>query len=290
MRQTIESALNSLKENSSDAEIAFFGGSFTAIDRAYMRSLLDATVPYIDRFLGIRVSTRPDAIDDEALSLLRYYHVTSVELGAQSMDDTVLSLNDRGHTADDVRRSSSLIRSYGMELGLQMMTGLYGSTALSDIETAQKLIALSPDTVRIYPTIVMRYTRLCEMYERGLYSPPPLDSAVQLCAHLMTMFSNAHIRVIRVGLHDTAELRRDMVAGPYHPAFRELCESRMMLVTLLSLLNGRERGSYTVAVHPRDVSKLIGHKRQNLRILHDNGYDVRVIQDAAVPITTPVLR
>lgn len=244
-----------------------------------MCSLLDAAAPYITRFRGIRISTRPDAIDDEVLSLLKHYGVTSIELGAQSMNDTVLSMNGRGHGANDVRRAASMIREHGFELGLQMMTGLYGSSDDLDRYTAHEFIKLCPDTVRIYPTIVMRHTRLGELYSAGLYEPQRLYSAVELCAELMTLFDDSGIRVIRVGLHDTPTLRRDMLAGPYHPAFRELCESRILLDTALSLLRDKPAGCYTLAVHPRSRSKLTGNKKSNLAALSERGYAIQIIED-----------
>ena len=249
-----------------------------------MCSLLDATKPYLNRFKGIRLSTRPDAIDDEVLTLLKSCRVTAIELGAQSMNDTVLSANDRGHTADDVRSASELIRSYDIELGLQMMTGLYMSNDALDRFTAEEFIRLDPATVRIYPTVVMRGTRLGELYEAGLYQPQTLDSAVDLCADLLTLFGEHDIRVIRVGLHDTDTLRRDMLAGPYHPAFRELCESRLMLRRLTALLQDKPYGDYTVSVHPRSRSKLTGNKKANINALKESGYHITVIEDSTIPV------
>ncbi|MDE6723569.1 MAG: radical SAM protein, partial [Eubacterium sp.] len=157
-------------------EIAFFGGSFTAIKRDYMISLLEAAKPYIEsgRVKGIRCSTRPDAVDDEVLSLLKSYGVTAVELGAQSMNDMVLSANLRGHTADDVRNASKLIQKYGFELGLQMMTDLYLSSPEMDIETAKEIIKLNPDTVRIYPTVTLKNTYLEKLMHEGKYTPSSL--------------------------------------------------------------------------------------------------------------------
>ncbi len=152
-----------------NSEIAFFGGSFTAIDRDYMTYLLESAYPYVREglFGGIRCSTRPDAIDEEILSILKKYGVTAIELGAQSMSDHVLAMNERGHTAEDVVRASSLIRENGFELGLQMMTGLYGSDNETDIRTAKQLIALKPDTARIYPTVVLEHTHLADLYRSG---------------------------------------------------------------------------------------------------------------------------
>lgn len=247
-----------------------------------MLSLLEAAKPYMDRFRGIRISTRPDCIDEEILTLLKRYYVTSIELGAQSMSDEVLLANDRGHTADDVVRASRLIKAHGFELGLQMMTGLYMSSDELDRYTAERFIELRPDTVRIYPTIVMRGTRLGELYLTGAYRPQELDPAVELCAGLMTRFENENIRVIRVGLHDTETLRRDMLAGPYHPAFRELCESRIMLEKLIGLLDGRPKGAVRVAVNPRSRSKLAGNKKKNLTALREKGYALDIVEDDTI--------
>lgn len=279
VKDAIETALISLKENSIHSEIAFFGGSFTAIDREYMISLLDATVPYIERFQGIRISTRPDCIDEEVLSLLQPYRVTSIELGAQSMSDKVLSANDRGHTADDVRSASQLIKSYGFALGLQMMTGLYQSTPESDIATAEAFIALQPATARIYPTIVMKGTRLGELYEAGVYQPQDLNSSVELCSKLIRLFEENNVRVIRVGLHDSESLKENCLAGPYHPAFKELCESRIMLEKAISLLSDKEKGKYTLCVHPKCRSKMTGNRKGNLIALKDLGYEITVMED-----------
>ncbi|MBQ3264991.1 MAG: radical SAM protein [Ruminococcus sp.] len=282
VRSAIETALDSLKENSVHSEIAFFGGSFTAIDRKYMRSLLGAAALYIDRFKGIRISTRPDCIDEEILSLLKTYHVTAIELGAQSMDDTVLLKNDRGHSAADVRRASALIKRHCFELGLQMMTGLYGSTPESDAATAKAFIELHPDTVRIYPTIVMKGTRLGELYEEGTYQPQSLNSAVELCAKLIELFTANGVRVIRVGLHDSESLKENRLAGPYHPAFRELCESRIMLEKAVTLLRNKEKGKYTLRVHPKCRSKMTGNQKANLVALRERGYEIAMIEDERI--------
>ena len=161
-----ETALQSLGSRAAEAEIAFFGGSFTAIDRGYMLRLLDAARPYVraGKVRGIRLSTRPDAVEPEVLSLLREYGVTTIELGAQSMDDRVLELNGRGHTADQVRRAACRVREMDFSLGLQMMTGLPGDTPEGAWYTARELAALSPAEVRIYPTVVLDGTRMGEWY------------------------------------------------------------------------------------------------------------------------------
>lgn len=274
------SALNSLKENSVNAEIAFFGGSFTAIDREYMLELLDATKDYIDKFKGIRISTRPDYINDEILMLLKKYKVTSIELGAQSMCDDVLNNNKRGHSAQDVIDASKLIKSYGFSLGLQMMTGLYKSDDEKDLITAEKFIEIKPDTVRIYPTIVMKNTDLHRLYEAGEYVNSDLESTVNLCAKLITMFEENDINVIRVGLHHSESLTDNSICGPYHPSFRELCESKIMFNKLYDmLLSEKVKSDITVFVSKTSVSKMIGNKRSNLEKFKELGYNLTIIQD-----------
>ena len=225
VREVCRKALGEVK-SPENTEIAFFGGSFTAVPRDYMLELLSAASEFVGegRFSGIRCSTRPDCIDSEVLGILKQYGVTAIELGAQSMSDEVLSANERGHSSDDVRRACGLIREGDFELGLQMMTGLYGSTPDTDRATAAEIAALRPDTVRIYPVVVLKGTKLAELFERGEYVLTPFDDMVKLCAELMGMFISEDIRVIKCGLHASEFVEQDMVAGYYHPAFRELCE------------------------------------------------------------------
>ncbi len=279
VESAIKLSIESLKENTFNAEIAFFGGSFTAIDREYMISLLDATTPYIDRFKGIRISTRPDCIDDEILTLLKKYKVTAIELGAQSMDDAVLTLNNRGHNSICVEKAVAMIKSYDISVGLQMMTGLYGSSVPKDIYTALRFISLKPDTVRIYPTVIMKDTYLEKLYQSGEYQPYSFEETIGLCADLLSLFVDNGVSVIRLGLHHSESLEQNMIAGAYHPAFRELCESRIMLKKALKLLqiNNTDK-EYTLLVSPSCVSKMIGNKRSNIIRLNELGYKVKIVQ------------
>lgn len=281
-----EIAKKSLKDKTNNAEIAFFGGSFTAIDRNYMIELLSAAAPYVRSgdFYGIRISTRPDAINDEILNTLKDYNVTSIELGAQSMNDEVLRLNRRGHTAEDVIKSSKLIHKYGFSLGLQMMTGLYSSSDERDIQTAHALSELSPDTMRIYPTTVLYGTELYELYNNGKYIPPTLENAVNLCAYLLEYFEKKNISVIRLGLHDSESLRENMAAGIFHPAFRELCESRIMYQNTISQLNkfNFENKNFVFTINPKSLSKFVGQKRSNITKLEETGIKLRIDYDSSL--------
>lgn len=267
------------------AQIAFFGGSFTAIPREDMVCLLKAAAPYVQsgNFSGIRVSTRPDAIDREVLEILKTYGVTTVELGAQSMDDAVLNTCRRGHTAKQVVEAAGLIREAGLSLGLQMMTGLPGDTDEGALRTAQALAALKPDEVRVYPTLVIEGSPLADEYRAGTYIPQTLDEAVELCVRLLTFFEEEQgIPVIRLGLHAEEDMMRHCLAGPWHPAFRELCESRLYrnkAEVMLKQAKGRES---VLAVNPACVSRMVGHRRENMTAFEEKGYKVKVVADSKV--------
>ncbi len=279
----VETALSS-GQAPQNCEIAFFGGSFTAIDRKYMLELLSAASECVKKygFKGIRVSTRPDCIDGEILDILKSEHVTAIELGAQSMDDEVLARNERGHTAKQVRDASALIKSYGFELGLQMMTGLYGSSREADIFTANELAGLRPDTVRIYPAVTLKNTRLEELYLSGDYEPSDLETAVSLCTEICGIFDEAEIKVIRLGLHTIDQ--DSYVAGPWHPAFRELCDS----LRFRNILDGKVSDGidYVVKVNPADISKLVGQKRSNLEYFINRNIALNIVQDKTIAKNT----
>lgn len=271
-----------LRKKEYEYEIAFFGGSFTAIDREYMLELLTAAYPYVKngQVQGIRISTRPDCVDKEVLDILKKYGVTSIELGAQSMDDEVLEANRRGHTAQDVCNASELIKEYGFELGLQMMTGLYKDTAEKSIETAKKIIELAPSTVRIYPTVVLKGTYLAELYLKEEYVPLNADDSAELCAILVPMFENAGIKIIRLGLHSSRDIKENMLAGGFHDSFGELVKSRIMVNKILEL----PPADYQVYVNPRSVSKLKGNKKSNIYLLIERGYNIKIITDNGLDV------
>lgn len=270
----VEAAEKSARYDPQTTEIAFFGGSFTAINRDYMTCLLKTAAAFVEagRVCGIRISTRPDAIDSEILSLLKEYHVTAIELGAQSLNNRVLRMNNRGHKAEDVFNASALIKEYGFELGIQMMTGLYADNDEMAVKTAEQIIKIAPQTVRIYPTIVLKDTYLAALYADKLYKPQSLSDAVKLSAELYLRFTEAGIRVIRLGLHSIEESA--YIAGPWHPAFSELCQSSIMLKSALSLL--KEKGNYIIYVSRSAVSKMVGQKKSNIVYLKSLGYNCRV--------------
>ncbi len=268
--KAVNVAKNSKNYNPETTELAFFGGSFTAIPREYMLRLLTVANTLLQKgdISGIRISTRPDAVDGEIIGILKEYGVTAVELGAQSMCDAVLKANRRGHTVRDVENASHLIKAAGFSLGLQMMTGLYKSSYETDISAAEKIIALKPDTVRIYPTITLKGTHLEALFKSGEYCPPTLEETTELVAKLLLMFKKENINVIRTGLHAINE--EDYIAGPWHPAFKELCDSQIYKWEILK----HPSGKYTCFVKKGEISKAVGQLKQNINQLKKQGYDI----------------
>lgn len=272
-----------------NTEIAFFGGSFTAINREYMVSLMKAASEFVGngRFKGIRISTRPDYIDDEILDILKGYGVTSIELGAQSLDDEVLFANERGHTAQDIIDASALIRKRGFELGMQLMVGLYKTDKEIEYSNMQKVIDISPDTVRIYPVVILKGTKLAEYLLSGEYAPMPMSDVISVSSDMLLEFENAGIKVIKCGLHASEFVERDMVGGFYHPAFRELCESEIYKKQFESKLQCKGIDTLTntkkliavFSVNERNISKAYGHKKSNSIYFKNHNIDIKVTKD-----------
>ncbi len=225
--EIIEMYLSTIDTNKFRTEIAFYGGSFTAIDLTYQTSLLEVAYYYIQNrgVKGIRLSTRPDAINKDILDNLKKYGVTEIELGVQSMSNFVLEANNRGHNLSDVVSAVSLIRKYDFSLGLQQMTGLYMDTDDYDIYTAEKICELKPDFVRVYPTLVFNNTELAQHYKNDLYKPHTLEHSIELSKKIKNIYDENGIKIIRFGLlMSDDEAKNNYLAGPYHPRYRELLE------------------------------------------------------------------
>jgi histone acetyltransferase (RNA polymerase elongator complex component) len=171
LRQTVEESLKTLPK-SCDSQLAFFGGSFTGIERERMIALLETGYEYVKsgNLKGIRISTRPDYIDGEILDILKKYGVTDIELGIQSMNDRVLKACARGHKAEISYKSAELILKYGFNFVGQMMIGLPESTAEDEIETADAIIKMGATGARIYPTVVFADTNLYDMMKKSCVS------------------------------------------------------------------------------------------------------------------------
>lgn len=285
-KKIIDDYLESIKSEEAQVEIAFYGGSFTAIETKLQEELLETAYEYIKdgKVESIRISTRPDCINKEILKRLKKYKVKTIELGVQSANDYILKRTNRGHTFEDVKKASKMIRWNGFKLGHQMMVGLPESTRIDEINTAKALIKLKPRMVRIYPVLVVKNTKLEKEYQEEKYEPLPLVQAVETCKELVRMFADKNIEIIRVGLQNTNEIAEpgsknsEVVAGPYHPAFRQLVESALWydaIVGKIKKLNVKVK-EVEVTVNPIDANNVIGHKRENVLKLKDT-YDVDLI-------------
>ena len=279
VKNTIEYYLNNFKDDNKYIEVAFFGGSFTGIDVDKQKELLSVAYEYIKnkKIDSIRISTRPDYINKEILKMLKSYGVKTIELGVQSTNDYILNKSKRGHTFEDVKKASKLIRKNGFILGHQMMVGLPESTRQDEINTAKDLIKLKPKIVRIYPVLVIKGTQLEKDYESGEYTPLTVEQAVETAKDLLVLFNKKKINVIRIGLQNTNEItdpnskKSQVVAGPYHPAFRQLVESRLWYDNIANEIK-KVNSNVThiqIDVNPSDINNAVGHKRINIEKIND---------------------
>ncbi len=254
-------------------ELAFFGGSFTAIDIKLQEELLKVAKHYKDLGViqSIRCSTRPDVINTEILELQKKYGMDIIELGIQCLDDDVLKISNRGHSRIHSVNASKLIKEYGFKLGHQIMPGLPGSTIEKDIKTCHDSIKMKPDMVRIYPTLIIKDTALVDMYKAGSYKPLTIEEAINVSAYMCSQYSINNIKVIRIGLQntDTINETEDVVAGPFHPAFRQLVEEKIYLTSIILKLSGIDlkKSNLTISADKKLISNIAGHKKSNLTIL-----------------------
>ena len=286
VKETIEYYLKHFRDNHKYVEVAFFGGSFTAIETEKQIELLEAVQEYIKnkKVNSIRISTRPDCIDKEILKRMKKYHVKTIELGVQSTNNYILEKCKRGHTYEDTKKASKLIRRFGFILGHQMMVGLPESTKQDEVNTAKELIKLKPKIVRIYPVLVIKDTELADEYENGEYVPLTVGQAVERCKEIVDLFNRNKINVIRIGLQNTEEItdpnseKSSVVAGPYHPAFRQLVESGMWYDSIVNEIKKVNVKVKKVKIRANDINinNIIGHKKENISKLKDI-YDVDVV-------------
>jgi len=256
-------------------ELAFFGGSFTAIDLELQEELLSVGKYYKDMGVikRIRCSTRPDAINENILKLQKKYGVDIIELGIQSLDDEVLKLSNRGHTKIDSISASKLIKEHNFVLGHQIMPGLPGSTREKDIKTCLESISMKPDIVRIYPTLTIKDTELVNMYEQGNYKPLTVEEAVDISAYIYSQYAVNNINVIRIGLQNTDSINEeeDVVAGPFHPAFRQLVEEKIYLSSIILKLKNMDLKDKHIVISSNEklISFIAGQKKSNINKLKE---------------------
>ncbi len=257
-----------------EVQLAFYGGSFTCLPLERQESFLDAVRPYLDdgRVNSIRLSTRPDCVDEEICDFLLEHGVKTVELGVQSFDNRVLAAAERGHDCDASRRAASIVTAKGLTLGIQLMPGLPMESSRSFCATLARTISCNPDFVRLYPTLVINGSRLAELYRRGHYRPMSMARAIAVCSLAKTRLGAAGIAVLRMGLQASKSLEDELVAGPYHPAFGECVAARQWYLRIRRLLVAVPAGkALHVTVSHRDMSAIVGPARKNMIRLEQLG-------------------
>ncbi|HEY5586884.1 MAG TPA: radical SAM protein [Ruminiclostridium sp.] len=269
IRKTIEDHLKTCGD--AFVEIGFYGGSFTGIPAKEQEWYLKIGYSYVKtgKVMQMRLSTRPDYITTEILDLLIKYGVKTIELGAQSLDDEVLRCSNRGHSIEVVTQAAQMIKDKGLSLGIQTMIGLPKDSKEKAIITAQRVVKMAPDMVRIYPTLVIKNTYLQKMYLDGRYQPLTIEEAVDICAELLAIYEDNNINVIRIGLQPTDSISEtgEVEAGPFHPAFRQLVQSKLLLnkmIQYIKLNNLSDLTDIIIECKPQDISNIIGQKRINI--------------------------
>jgi histone acetyltransferase (RNA polymerase elongator complex component) len=290
LNEIISTFLNYKGKKRGRVQISFYGGNFLGLDADKIDQLLNIASKYVENGVAesIRFSTRPDTVDTEKLDLIRKFPVSTIELGVQSMNDDVLELAGRGHSSSDTKNSVALLKKRNYEIGLQMMIGLPGDDEKGSVSTARLISGLSPDFVRIYPAVVLSGSRLAVMYKNGEYAPLSLDEAVAIAKKCFLIFRENNIKVIRMGLQATEELKEgvSVIAGPYHPAFGHLVYSEIFLDKALDILEKESLPpeEINIRVHPKSVSKLRGLKNSNINKIKKlfNINSVQIVPDASL--------
>jgi histone acetyltransferase (RNA polymerase elongator complex component) len=286
----IRQYLNAFPE-SGTRRVAFFGGSFTGMAIKEQNQYLDVVQPYIHQgaIESVQLSTRPDYINEAILDNLSKKNVSIIELGAQSLDDAVLCGANRGHDAEAVRRAALLVRKYSFKLGLQMMIGLPGDSREKSLSTAEEIVALGADYTRIYPTLVIKDTGLEKLYLSGGYQPLALKEAVEWCKELMLFFEYHHVVILRIGLHSSEGLSDGtaLLAGPYHPSFKELVASSVWRDILHAAFHEKTGDKLIISVNPKDINAAIGHRSENRKRLLKSFKAVQFLSDNSLECYKP---
>jgi histone acetyltransferase (RNA polymerase elongator complex component) len=268
------------------AEVAFYGGSFTLLPWKQQEQLLAAVQPLIEQQMvkSIRISTRPDALDQAVLAFLADHKVTTIEIGVQSLDDQVLLQSNRGHTAADSLAALQRVKAAGFQVGAQLLPGLPGDSQAKALASVNGVIAAGAQFVRMYPAVVLSGTALADQFNAGQYQPPDLEQGVKICARMLHLCLRAGIPVIRIGLQAEEGLSVEgaILAGCWHPALGQLVKAQLfhdLVVTLAEQFVSTE--GLQLACHPDRLSELQGHARNNLISWQQFGLPIRKVQTDA---------
>ena len=277
---TVARSLDAMLPKHGGGEIAFYGGTFSLLSIQQQQLYLGVARDFIDagRVAGIRISTRPDALDEACLARLRNEGVQTIEIGCQSFADTVLERAGRGHSAAQSSAAVERCRNAGFKVGIQLMPGLPGGDGEEALSSLRRALELEPAFLRIYPTVVIAGTALAELWHAGSYCPWSLDETVEICADMLLLCRRFDVPVIRLGLQQDANLGKNLLAGPFHPAFGQLVRSRIWRRALARVdILGQK-----LSVHPADLSDVLGHRGENRSWLSNTSPDFSLQVDAAV--------
>ncbi len=290
--QVIGQWLGFKRKKNVSAQIAFYGGNFLGLDKKTLEEILRVTQPYVQKgdIVGIRFSTRPDTITGQNMELIKKYPVIAIEIGVQSLNDGILNKCRRGHSAADSMEAIRRVKKNGIPAGVQLMTGLPGDSGSDSIQNVRRLLPLKPDMARIYPTLVLKNTRLAAWWKEGSFRPLDIRTSVDIVKEMYLLFKKNHIPVIRMGLQSSAELDNPdtVLAGPYHPAFGHLVHSKIFYDLAVDELEKKNRlpDTLCLTVHPKSISKMRGLKNQNIKMLKEK-YDlvkIRIRTDDKMPV------
>lgn len=280
VRGIIDQYLSTIDPSNSFIEVAFFGGNFTGIPIDEQIKYLEIVKPYIEKGIikGIRLSTRPDYINQDILNILKDFHVKIIELGAQSFDEEVLIKSGRGHKVEDTISASKLIIENGFELGLQMMVGLPGDSLDKAINTSKRIVELKASNTRIYPALIIKGTKMEEMYNQGKYSPLSMQDAILWSKEVYKKFEENNIAILRVGLHPSEGLLNgcDLIAGPFHNSFRELVLTELWNEEFNSISN-KEDNHLTIVVPFNQINYAVGYRKKNKIKLEEKYKSVKFV-------------
>ena len=290
VEQQIHEFLKYKGNNRQPIQVAFYGGNFLGLEKEYLKRLLNVSAKFVKNkeIDAIRFSTRPDTIDHNRIDIIKNYPVSTVEIGVQSMDDRVLAMAKRGHSASDTQRAVTLLKDRHYQIGLQMMVGLPEEDEASSLFTADRIGELEPDFVRIYPTIVLKNSLLARWHENGTYRPWSLERSVAHVKTLYLFFKKKNIPVIRMGLQASGDLDSGaaVLAGPYHPAFGHMVHSKIFLDMATEIMEHKSVSQDTVSikVHPKSISKMRGMKNSNVETLKKKFKltSLRIVPDPAL--------
>lgn len=228
---------------SESVELAFYGGTFTALPSSERRAALALFARY--KALGIvthgRCSTRPDALGmDDGLPVLRRLAEAGldlVELGVQSFDDAALARTRRGYDGRMAVAGCRSVAEAGLSLGIQLLPGMPGVSPEIFLRDVDRALSLRPACLRFYPCLVPEGTGLAELWRAGRYAPWSLEETVEILGEGLRRAWDAGVPVVRLAVAPEAAFDASLLAGPRHPALGSMIQATALLRATRAILD-----------------------------------------------------